>query len=131
MEKHNKTLGSLFLAFAAIQLVLLLVGYAISSAFIEAVIDGDPEAALASVIIRYGIASIVLSLATAEIIVGMALIRQKKWATLASLINGVMCLPLFPLGSALGCYAIVVFLMHQSPSYNPEMKVDHSNAEAA
>ena len=50
----------------------------------------------------------------------MGLLSGKKWALILALVIGIISLPVFPLGTALGIYAIIVFLMDQSKIYNPD-----------
>ncbi len=119
MEKHKKTLGILLICYAALKIVLFIVGLQILSAALQFVVN-DTEIMFATYIIKYVIGTLVVFYAIPAVIAGIGLMQDKKWALILALIIGVISLPVFPFGTAVGVYAIIVFLMDQSPTYNPK-----------
>ncbi len=119
MEKHKKTLGILLICYAVLKVVLFIVGLQILSAALQFVVD-DTEIMFATYIIKYVIGTLVVFYAIPAVIAGIGLMQDKKWALILALIIGVISLPVFPFGTAVGVYAIIVFLMDQSPTYNPK-----------
>lgn len=117
MEKHLDVLGALFLGIAAMGLVGLMVvvvifGFASTLVGATAVQRGDAPAFVAYI---PGIFGLLIALAIAastipSLIAGFGLIKRRHWAAVAALVAGVLCLPVFPIGTGVGLYAIWVFL---------------------
>lgn len=127
MEKHKKTLGILLICYAILKVVLFIVGLQILSAALQFVVD-DAELLFATYIVKYIIGTVVAFYAIPAVIAGIGLLQHKKWALILALIIGVISLPVFPLGTAVGVYAIIVFLMDQSPTYNPKEATTTQNS---
>lgn len=113
MERHKKILGALFIVFSILISAFYISGLYIVDMFIE-IMEHDSEAIFVSYIIRLVVGIIVFTIAIPSVIVGIGLRAQKEWALILALIIGIVISPFFPLGSALGVYAIVVFLMNHS-----------------
>ena len=118
MEKHFRTLGILMISYAVLKIVLFTIGLQFLAIGMQYIID-DPEAMFAVHLAKYIIGTMIFLYAIPAVIAGIGLLNRKEWALILALIVGVISLPVFPLGTALGVYAIIVFLMKHSRTYNP------------
>jgi hypothetical protein len=124
MDKHLTVLGALFLGLGVMGLiglliVILIFGFASTLIGATAVHHGDAPAFVAYL---PGIFGLLISLAIAastipSLIAGYGLIRHRPWARVVALVAGVISLPAFPLGTAVGIYAIWVFLQEGTEEY--------------
>jgi uncharacterized membrane protein (DUF2068 family) len=120
LNKHKRTLGILFLCYAILKIVLFTIGIQIVSVALEYLAD-EAEVKFAAYILKYVVGVIIILFTIPSMIAGIGLINGKKWALILALIMGIISLPVFPLGTAIGVYAIIVFLMDHSEAY----KQDH------
>ena len=116
VNKHKRLLGILILCYAALKIVLFIFGIQLLSVALEFLHD-EEEVRFAAYIVKYVVGMVVVLYTVPSIIAGIGLLNEKKWALVLALIVGIMSLPVFPLGTGLGVYAIVVFLMDQSDMY--------------
>jgi len=119
MEKHKRTLGILLICYAIIKVVLYIFGLQIMTVALNYISD-ESEILFAAHLAKYIIGTLIVMYAVPSVIAGMGLLSGKKWALILALVIGIISLPVFPLGTALGIYAIIVFLMDQSKIYNPD-----------
>ena len=119
MEKHKRTLGILLICYAIIKVVLYIFGLQIMTVALNYLGD-ESEILFAAHLAKYIIGTLIVMYAVPSVIAGMGLLSGKKWALILALVIGIISLPVFPLGTALGIYAIIVFLMDQSKIYNPD-----------
>lgn len=119
VDRHKKTLGILFICYAALKIILFTLGMQLVTVALEFIQD-EAEVKFAAYIARYVVGTIVILYTLPSIIAGFGLINKKRWALVLALILGVMSLPVFPLGTGIGVYAIIVFLMDQSDYYKKE-----------
>lgn len=114
MEQHVKIVGILDIVFGVIGIIgggVILIAFMIGAAGVGASGEegaGAGAAALASAGLVGGIFLIAVSVF--EIIVGMKLRAYKSWARIVQIIFGVMSLPGFPIGTALGVYYLWAML---------------------
>jgi len=114
MEQHVKIIGILDIVSGVIGViagVVILIAFLVGAAGVGASGEqgaGAGAAALASVGLVGGIFLIAVSVF--EIIVGMKLRAYKSWARIVQIIFGVMSLPGFPIGTALGVYYLWAML---------------------
>lgn len=114
METHVKIIGILDIVFGVLGViggVVLIIGFLIGAAGLGA--TGEQGAAggaavLASVGLIAGI--LVLAFSVLEIIVGVQLQAYRPWARIVQIIFGVLSLPGFPIGTALGAYYLWAML---------------------
>ena len=121
LEKHKRTLGYLFIAYALLKVVLYVVGLQIMTVALAFIME-ESEILFAAYLLKYVIGAIVIFIALPAILAGIGLLQQKRWGLVLALIIGIISLPVFPIGTALGVYAIIVFLMEHSETYNPPKK---------
>ncbi len=110
MEKHVNLLGILFIASGIMGIIGASVVFVI---FIGSGIFVGTEGGDSQVIYLLGIFGIVLTViilitSIPEIIAGIGLIKFRPWSRILGIIVAVLNLPAFPLGTALGIYAIWV-----------------------
>ena len=120
LNKQKRTLGILFLSYAILKIVLFTMGIQIVSVALEYLAD-EAEVKFAAYILKYVVGVIILLYTVPSLIAGIGLINGKKWALVLALIMGIISLPVFPLGTALGVYAIIVFLMDHSETYKQNL----------
>lgn len=128
MDSHFRTLGTLYIVFGVLNLLLLVWGVYIFELF-QSAFPQEAEALVAIMAAKVLIGSLVVTFAILYIFTGWGLINKKNWSQILALVMGIVSLGLFPLGTALGLYSIIVFLMAQSPNYNPELRDERDSAE--
>ena len=97
------------------------MGVQIISAALEYLND-EAEVKFAAYVLKYVIGMILIFYSIPLFIAGIGLINGKKWALILALIMGIISLPVFPLGTAIGVYAIIVYLMDHSEMYNQKIQ---------
>lgn len=123
LESQKRNLGTLMIVFAILKIVVYIIGLQFLSMGLE-FIDDDPEVLLVAHMLKYMIGVAVALLSIPTIIAGIGLRQQKDWALLLALIIGILALPVFPFGTGIGIYAIIVFLMDKSPAYSSKQTSD-------
>ncbi len=124
LDKHKRILGILFICFAALKLLLFIVGIQLVEIGLQFLQD-EAEIQLAAHLLKYVVGTIILLYSIPTLLAGIGLLNGKKWALVLALILGIISLPFFPKGTGLGVYAIIVFLMDQSSVYNTESKKEN------
>ena len=124
LNKHKRILGILFICFAALKLLLFIVGIQLVEIGLQFLQD-EAEIQLAAHLLKYVVGTIILLYSIPTLLAGIGLLNGKKWALVLALILGIISLPFFPKGTGLGVYAIIVFLMDQSSVYNTESKKEN------
>lgn len=119
MEQHIKVLSVLFIIIGILGIVVA-VGFTILGASTAATIlsaddsnEGRVGAAWAGgcitfVAVLFGIMSI------PSIIAGWGLSQRKSWARILTIILAILSLPQFPVGTAIGVYALVILFNDES-----------------
>ena len=114
MEQHVKIIGVLDIVFGALGVVGGLF-FMIMFLFFAPMIGASGEegaAAGAAIFASIGLAGgiVIIAMGAFEIIVGMKLQAHKSWARIVQIIFGVLALPGFPFGTALGAYYLWAML---------------------
>jgi len=108
MQGHVRTLGYLYIIFAAI---LALIG---ACMFLviggSGLFSGDRHAALITGGVGLFVAMIFLLIAIPAFIAGWGLLRFRPWARVLAIVVGVLNILNFPFGTALGVYTLWVLL---------------------
>lgn len=119
MEQHIKVLSVLFIILGILGIVVA-VGFTILGASTAATIlsaDDSNEARVGAawaggcitfVAVLFGIMSI------PSIIAGWGLSQRKSWARILTIILAILSLPQFPVGTAIGVYALVILFNEES-----------------
>ena len=117
MDSHRTVLGVLFLVLGLMGLVGMLVVFTVFS--IGSVILGtaalnDPDVPRVLAFLPAGFAIFICAAiavgAVPSLIAGFGLLARRSWAPIWALIAGIVNLPSFPMGTAVGIYAIWVYL---------------------
>ena len=124
LNKHKRILGILFICFAALKLLLFTLGIQLVEIGLQ-FLEDEAEVQFAAHMLKYVVGTIILLYSIPTLLAGIGLINGKKWALVLALILGIISLPFFPIGTGLGVYAIIVFLMDQSSTYNTESKKEN------
>lgn len=123
MEKHIKLVAILYFvlcfmglfAAAAIYFILNLAGQ----------ISGDYDASCILGIVSKAVAAIILISLLPTLIGAWGLLKHKEWARILVLVISVINLVNFPLGTALGSYAIWTLVQPESLAlFNPQNRTD-------
>jgi hypothetical protein len=110
LERHLRTLGTLWIVAGALFLIPAIVLLAIGS-FVHIAIPGTQEMARAlGPLVLYVIGGSLLGVAAGGICVGWGLMQRQPWARIAALILGILALFHLPFGTALGIYTLWVLL---------------------
>lgn len=121
LDGHKKVLGILYIISAALTtLGALLINALISLIFTFAFEQADPEEQrvmdLIMAFTAYLPAIIIFVFALPTFIAGIGLLTKQSWAVIISLIVGCLKLFSFPIGTAIGIYAIWIFSEDQKLS---------------
>jgi len=108
MKTHVKVIGWLYIIMSA----LSFIGAACLSALVfgGGLISQDQTAIAITGIVSLICGGFLLLLAIPGLIVGIGLLKYKEWARILGIILSVLNLLNFPLGTALGIYALIILL---------------------
>lgn len=108
-EEHNKYLGIAHLAYAGIQILMLVVMIAFMGVILSDIygkaqsMGGDPPPAfLGLVVVFVGLFQLVLSVP--PIVAGYAFLKRRPWAKIAGIVAGVVTAMNVPIGAAVSAY---------------------------
>jgi len=115
MNEHKRVLGIIYIATAALQILALLLVYMLFStifAFVKDEVPADEVWILELIfnILRFLPWLVVILISIPSIIAGFGLLNNKSWAMVLALILGCIKLFSFPIGTAIGVYAIWVYV---------------------
>jgi hypothetical protein len=114
MQTHVKVVAVLYFVMGALNLLgAFFFVFAFSIAGIAAGMSNDPDAGMALPIIGLtGTALVVflLCLSIPLIITGVGLLRRREWARIAGIVIGALLIFHFPIGTAVGIYALWALL---------------------
>lgn len=121
LDGHKRVLGILYLVSAGFTLlVLLLINTLLNLIFSFAFSDIDPDeqrvVELVMTLVQYIPLLVIVVYCIPSIIAGFGLLAKKSWATLMAMILGCFKLFSFPIGTAIGVYAIWIFAEEQKQS---------------
>lgn len=117
MDKHFTVLGALFIGLGIMGLIGMLFVisiFSVGTAVLSTVAAQDPSfpPLVAWLPAGFGmLIGLLIALTTVPCLVaGYGLFVRRPWAGIVALIAGVLNIPAFPMGTAVGIYAIWVFL---------------------
>ena len=124
MEKHLTVLGALFIGLGILGLIGVLAVLAIfgmGSAIVGNVAVHEPDlprqVALLPMLFGIFIAILILLSTIPSFLAGYGLLNRRGWAKTMTLVAGVLNLLAFPVGTAIGIYAIWVFLQEDTDRF--------------
>ncbi len=114
LDGHKKVLGILYIisaAFTVLGMLLLnaLLSFIFSFVFEEVSQKEQEIVEFVMAIVAYLPGFIILFIALPTLIAGVGLLTQQSWAVILSLLVGCLKLFSFPIGTAIGVYAIWIF----------------------
>jgi hypothetical protein len=121
LDGHKKVLGILYIISSSLTLVgLLLLNALLSLVFSFAFNEIDPDEQrvvdFVMAIVSYLPAILILFFVLPTLIASIGLLAKQSWAMILSLIVGCLKLFSFPIGTAMGVYAIWIFAEDQKLS---------------
>lgn len=112
IDQHKRILGTLYVVFSSLNLVLVLMAVLFLSAIIPMHVT-EMEELLAINIIKYAVITLTILLTAPALIAGIGLLYKKDWALTLAFIIGIIGLLGFPIWTFIGIYSIVIFIMSQ------------------
>ena len=113
IDQHKKILGTLFIVFSSLNVVVVLLIALVTSAIIPLHVE-ELEVLLAVKIVKYAVITLTIVLTTPAFIAGVGLLYKKEWALTLAFIIGIIGILGFPIWTFIGIYSIVIFLMAQN-----------------
>lgn len=104
-QDHNKALGISHLAYGGFHLLLLALG-SIFFLFILAVPHRGGEEVGVFMSFMLILMAFGMLFTLPSLIAGYALLKRKDWARTAAIVAGILAMPSFPYGTALGVYTL-------------------------
>jgi len=119
MEQHIKVLSVLFIILGILGIVIAVVFLALGAGTAATILaQDDSNEARIGAAWAGGCISIVAGLlgvmAIPSIIAGWGLSQHKSWARILTIILAILSLPQFPVGTAVGVYALVILFNEES-----------------
>jgi len=113
IEQHKKILGTLYIVFSSLNIVVVILAALIISAVIPLHVH-DFETLMVVKIVKYAVITLTLVLTTPALIAGIGLIYKKDWAMTLAFIIGIIGILGFPIWTFIGIYSIVIFILAQN-----------------
>jgi len=118
LDGHKKVLGILYVISAMLTILGMIMMNAILSlvfsfAFNEADADEQRVMEFVSAIVQYVPIFVILFFSIPTLIAGIGLLTRQTWAMIFALIMGCLKLFNFPIGTAIGIYAIWIYAEDQ------------------
>jgi hypothetical protein len=110
MDKHVNILAIINIVWACMGLIgcaVVLIIF-VGSSFIVGLEGGDEEVGLLVAVFGMIIGGIVLVTSIPALIAGIGLLRFKSWARILAIVLAILNLLAFPIGTAIGVYALWV-----------------------
>jgi hypothetical protein len=127
LDGHKKVLGILYVVSAMLTILGMIMLNAIltlvfSFAFNEADADEQKVMEFVSAIVQYVPIFVILFFSIPTLIAGIGLLTKQTWAIIFALIMGCLKLFNFPIGTAIGVYAIWIYAEDQKLNSAPPVK---------
>ena len=108
MDTHVKITGWLWIVNAVLSILMLIIGLIIVNANVPNAQD--------AVFVTSGVLCFFIPGTIANFLAGYGLLKYRNWARILAIILAIINLPLFPIGTALGVYTLIIM-------FNGETKV--------
>lgn len=112
METHVKVVAWLHIILGALGVLGAVCAFVSIAG--GGLISGEQEAIIATSITAIAIAFFVVMVSVPGIIAGIGLLKWKSWGRILTIIVAVLELPGFPIGTALGIYALWVLFQNET-----------------
>jgi hypothetical protein len=120
MDQHIKILSVLFIIFGIIGILAAILVFVIGAGTAATIASqgGSDQDRAAGMLATGGcmtaVAAVVGILAIPNLIAGWGLMKRKSWARILTIIMACLSLPSFPLGTAIGVYALWVMFNEET-----------------
>lgn len=115
LEEHIRIIAILYIVLGVLGLVAAVAVLVIGAG--AGLASGDPDAAIAGGTCGTIVAVIIAVLSLPNLIAGLGLKNRREWARILTIILSVINLFNFPIGTAIGVYALWALLNDQSRAY--------------
>lgn len=115
MEQHLTLLGWVYIAMNI--LLILIAGFVFILLAGIGAVSGDPEAVRVMPIVATAVGGFLTVLAVPGVITGFGLLKRKPWARIAAAVLAILNLTNFPIGTAVGIYALWVLLQSEAADH--------------
>jgi len=113
LDQHKRILGTLYVVFGLLNLVVVLMIVFIASSIIPIYVD-EPDVLMTINIVKVAVITFTTVLSAPALVAGFGLLYKKEWAVTLAFIIGIIGLLGFPIWTFIGIYSIVVFVMTQN-----------------
>ncbi len=113
IDQHKRILGTLYVVFGLLNLVVVLMIVFITSSIIPIYVH-EEEVLMIINIVKVAVITFTSVLSAPALIAGFGLLYKKEWAVTLAFIIGIIGLLGFPIWTFIGIYYIVVFVMTQN-----------------
>ncbi len=113
MEKHINVIGALWIVYGAIDLIVSFVVFSILFG-ISFIPDMGVEAPIILRLVAIFTFFLITIFAVPDIIGGIWLMKRKEWARIMILALAFLNLIVFPFGTALGIYSLVILFKNET-----------------
>ena len=108
MDKHVKVVGWLWIANGALSILMAIIGLTVINW------PGMIPEAQVSLLASFGAVCFFLPGIIAYVIAGYGLLNYKSWARILAIILAILNLILFPIGTAIGIYTLVIMFNNEA-----------------
>ena len=115
MEQHIRIVAILYIVLGVLGLALALI--VLVGGIGAGMMSGDPDAAIAGGTCGTIIAVVIAVLSLPNLIAGLGLRNRREWARILTIILSAINLLNFPIGTAVGIYALWALLNDESRAY--------------
>ena len=115
LDQHITVLGGLYIVLHA--LGLLVGGFVFVLLAGIGLVSGDMQALGVLGVVGVFVAMLMAVLSIPGLLAGYGLLKRTSWGRILAIIVGILNLPNFPLGTALGVYALLVLFQEGADTY--------------
>ena len=115
LDQHITVLGWLYIVLHA--LGLLVGGFVFVLLAGIGLVSGDMQALGVLGVVGVFVAMLMAVLSIPGLLAGYGLLKRTSWGRILAIIVGILNLPNFPLGTALGVYALLVLFQEGADTY--------------
>ncbi len=108
MDTHVKVIGWLWIAIGVMSILMVVIGLIVINW------PGNVPSPRDSLIATSGVLCFFLPGIIVEFVAGSYLLEFKAWARILAIILGIINLPFFPIGTALGIYTLVIMFNEET-----------------
>ena len=116
MDSHVKIVGWLWIANGVVSILMIIIGLIIVNVYV-------PGAQDALLVTLGGLCCFIPGIVV-DFLIGFGIFNYKSWARILAIIFAIINLPLFPVGTAVGIYTLVIM-------FNEEVKALFRGEDAA